>query len=231
MNDDPPIRVLIAAPYAAVRAGLHVLIDRLGDVCVAGEVGDIGEIERVLPTIDAVDVLLFDAGPDGAARLAPVLSDDTALVILSDDPDSDARVLRARRRRRALRGWACLRKEADAAQIVAAVRGAASGLVLLEPSTFDALILDSVEAASDDDDAIDADAAPQNDADLAPLTPREREVLQLMAQGLPNKIIATRLGISLHTVKFHVAAILSKLGAASRTEAVTLGARGGLVTL
>jgi DNA-binding NarL/FixJ family response regulator len=63
------------------------------------------------------------------------------------------------------------------------------------------------------------------------LTAREIQVLQLMAQGLPNKIIAARLGISLHTAKFHVASILSKLGAASRTEAVTLGARHGFVAL
>ena len=63
------------------------------------------------------------------------------------------------------------------------------------------------------------------------LTVRETEVLQLVAQGLPNKIIASRLGISLHTVKFHVAAILAKLNASSRTEAVTLGARRGYVVL
>ena len=63
------------------------------------------------------------------------------------------------------------------------------------------------------------------------LSAREREVLQLMAQGLPNKIIAARLSISLHTVKFHVASILAKLGAGSRTEAVTLGARRGYVIL
>ena len=63
------------------------------------------------------------------------------------------------------------------------------------------------------------------------LTTREREVLALMARGLPNKQIAARLSISLHTVKFHVASVLAKLGASSRTEAVTLGARRGAVSL
>ena len=63
------------------------------------------------------------------------------------------------------------------------------------------------------------------------LTPREKEVLQFIALGLANKTIAGRLGISEHTVKFHVASLLSKLGAASRTEAVLLGARRGLVVL
>ena len=66
---------------------------------------------------------------------------------------------------------------------------------------------------------------------IEPLTPRESEVLQMLASGLANKEIATRLAISEHTVKFHVASILGKLGAASRTEAVTLGIRRGLVLL
>ena len=63
------------------------------------------------------------------------------------------------------------------------------------------------------------------------LTPRELEVLRLLAQGLPSKTIAGRLAISEHTVKFHVGAIMGKLGAASRTEAVTLAIRRGLVAL
>jgi DNA-binding NarL/FixJ family response regulator len=63
------------------------------------------------------------------------------------------------------------------------------------------------------------------------LTARELEVLRMMAEGAPNKIIAWRLGISEHTVKFHVASILSRLGASSRTEAVTIGIRRGLVLL
>jgi DNA-binding NarL/FixJ family response regulator len=64
-----------------------------------------------------------------------------------------------------------------------------------------------------------------------PLTRREREVIQMLASGLGNKEIAARLNISDHTVKFHVASILGKLGAASRTEAVSLGIRRGLVLL
>jgi DNA-binding NarL/FixJ family response regulator len=63
------------------------------------------------------------------------------------------------------------------------------------------------------------------------LTTREREVLELVAQGLPNKAIASRLGISDHTVKFHLSSIFSKLGASSRTEAVRRGVRAGLITL
>jgi DNA-binding NarL/FixJ family response regulator len=73
--------------------------------------------------------------------------------------------------------------------------------------------------------------APQTDAVVEPLTPREQQVLELMAEGLPNKAIAVRLGISDQTVKFHVAAIAAKLGATNRTEAVRLALRRGLLTL
>ena len=64
-----------------------------------------------------------------------------------------------------------------------------------------------------------------------PLTARETEVLGMLADGLGNKIIAARLGISAHTAKFHVASIMAKLGAGSRTEAVTIGMRRGLVVI
>jgi DNA-binding CsgD family transcriptional regulator len=69
------------------------------------------------------------------------------------------------------------------------------------------------------------------DASTESLTPRESEVLTLLSEGLPNKQIALRLQISEHTVKFHIASIFAKLGAASRTEAVSIGARQGLITL
>jgi DNA-binding CsgD family transcriptional regulator len=74
-------------------------------------------------------------------------------------------------------------------------------------------------------------AATGGDADLDPLTARELEVLALVAEGLPNKMIATALGISDQTVKFHVAAIIGKLGAANRTDAVRRAVRRGLVAL
>jgi DNA-binding NarL/FixJ family response regulator len=73
--------------------------------------------------------------------------------------------------------------------------------------------------------------AGEEPADVEPLTARERAVLELLAEGLPNKAIAMRLGISDQTVKFHVAAIAGKLGAANRTEAVRLAVRRGLITL
>ena len=104
-------------------------------------------------------------------------------------------------------------------QLIAALEAAAAGLVVMHPTEVDA-IFPVAEPSS------------RPPADLAEeLTPRESEVLQMLASGLANKEIAARLSISDHTVKFHVASILGKLGAGSRTEAVTVGIRRGIVLL
>jgi len=81
------------------------------------------------------------------------------------------------------------------------------------------------------DPAITPHSALRHPQFAEPLTPREVQVLELLAEGLPNKAIAARLGISDQTVKFHVAAISGKLGAANRTDAVRLAVRRGLITL
>jgi two-component system nitrate/nitrite response regulator NarL len=136
-----------------------------------------------------------------------------AAVILSDDPSQPAQLARA-----GLRGWACLARDVDAEQLDLAVRSAEAGLVLLDlPLAANSLALPVTIATP----------VPLSE----PLTARELQVLQLVAQGLPNKGIARRLGISENTAKFHVASLCGKLGASSRTEAVTLAARRGLIIL
>ena len=104
--------------------------------------------------------------------------------------------------------------DAGPEQLAAAIQAAAAGLAVFDPQ-------DSARWLG----------SPTPLADVEPLTPRETEVLAMMAEGLSNKLIAHRLGISEHTVKFHVTSIMSKLGAASRTEAVTIGLRSGLILL
>jgi DNA-binding NarL/FixJ family response regulator len=136
-----------------------------------------------------------------------------AAVILSDDPTFPLLLARA-----GLRGWACLARDVDADQLDLAVRSAEAGLVLLDLP----LAASSLSPAT-------TMAAPGVQAE--PLTPRELQVLNLVAQGLPNKGIARRLGISENTAKFHVASVCGKLGASSRTEAVTIAARRGLILL
>jgi two-component system, NarL family, response regulator YdfI len=104
-------------------------------------------------------------------------------------------------------------------QLVAALQAVASGLLVLHPSHAN----ERLPAGSSSSRVLDELAES--------LTRRELEVLQMLAAGLSNKEIAARLNISEHTVKFHVASILGKLGAGSRTEAVSLGIRRGLVLL
>jgi DNA-binding NarL/FixJ family response regulator len=114
------------------------------------------------------------------------------------------------------RGW--LLRDARVGEIAAAVRAVAAGVVALAPSLASDLSAPSL-------------ATEGGEAAGVRLTEREGEVLRQMATGLPNKAIARELGISEHTVKFHVGAVLSKLDAQSRTEAVTLAARRGLLAL
>ncbi len=104
-----------------------------------------------------------------------------------------------------------LLRDASAEELVAAVRAVASGLSVLSPAL--------------------ATQIARREVEEVPLTAREIEVLALMADGLPNKAIAARLGISEHTVKFHVGSILAKLGASSRAEAVAIAARKGILFL
>jgi len=234
------IRVLIVAPYASVRAGLHALLDGADSLLVVGEAGGAADLERVLPQARPNVVLLDESGPADTARVREVL----ALTGNRDDADEepvglvslaapgggadggDTATPLAGLRAALDGGWAYLSKEADGQEIAAAVRAAAVGLIVLDRGSLSPLL---ALAATHN---TPPDGAPPGETPVGEtLTAREREVLQLMAQGLPNKIIAARLGISLHTAKFHVASILAKLNAASRTEAVTLGARRGLVVL
>lgn len=101
-------------------------------------------------------------------------------------------------------------------EIIAALRGIASGLVVMQQAFASELM---------------ASAAPTDLPAAIPLTPREREVLTLLARGLANKVIAARLGITEHTVKTHIAAVYEKLDARNRAEAVVAAARQGLITI
>jgi DNA-binding NarL/FixJ family response regulator len=113
---------------------------------------------------------------------------------------------------------AVLPSSATGPQVSAAIEAAAVGLGVFYPGEAENLFRSQRSNES-------LETLPE------PLTPREIRVLQLLAEGLGNKQIASRLEISEHTVKFHVASIMGKLGAASRTEAVTLGIRRGIVLI
>ena len=200
------ICTLIVAPYAPVRAGLAGLLRESGMICVQGELPSNTEtLARMLPGLTP-DAILYEG--DGLEALLAVLTrmpEPPALVVLSENSGHELALLQATN---GLPGWGLLSRDSDANTLALALQAAAAGLVVQETHA-------------------SPRTAPSDDV----LTNRELEVLTLMAQGLPNKLIAYKLGVTLHTAKFHVAQILAKLGAASRTEAVTLGARRGLIAL
>ncbi|HEX7127841.1 MAG TPA: response regulator transcription factor [Thermodesulfobacteriota bacterium] len=154
-----------------------------------------------------------DLRPDVILASLPPEAGATPTVLLSGDPQPLWTLDALRRGVRAL-----LPRDASPSEILAAVQAAAGDFAVV---------------AAEDLAAWLSASAPR-EADLprdATLTPRELEVLRIMADGGANKTIAWKLGVSEHTAKFHVASILAKLGAASRTEAVTIGIRKGLVLL
>jgi two-component system, NarL family, response regulator YdfI len=211
------IRVFIVAASPLARAGLENLL-AVREVEVVGNKATIEMLTDQLSDA-APDVVLIDSSgeplePMMGSILASGLASDVAVVVLADGMTAaaSADALRAGIR-------AALPGDISPEQLVSALQAVASGLLVLHPSHAD--------------EGLAAGSAPTRALDelAEALTSRELEVLQMLAAGLSNKEIAARLNISEHTVKFHVASILGKLGAASRTEAVSLGIRRGLVLL
>jgi NarL family two-component system response regulator YdfI len=198
------IRVVIAAPSAVVRSGLETLLATAPGVEVAGAFADAAGAEALRP-----DVLL--AAGTTASNGVPAV-----LLTNEDQPAWTAEALRSGVR-------ALLPRDASPAAILAAVDAAANGMALIDPQELESLLSGSGAATNA--------AASAAEVATTPLTPRELEVLRMMADGAANKEIAWKLGISEHTVKFHVASILGKLDAGSRTEAVTRGLRSGLILI
>lgn len=210
------LRVVVVSGVPALRAGLRALLSGDPACRVVGEASSPEAVEEQATGL-AYDVAVVEATAAAEIAALEATAGDAlpGLVLLGPLPDEQ--------RLPALldgRAWAYLPRDASAEQLLAAVHAVGAGLVAIDPAAGGHLL---APAAASTEDVADEPAEA--------LTPREREVLQLVALGLPNKTIATRLGISEHTVKFHVAAILAKLGAGSRTEAVHLGIRRGLVTL
>jgi two-component system, NarL family, response regulator YdfI len=203
------IRVLIAASSVLIRAGLAALLVSEG-IEVLGSAATL-EGAATLTSDTPVDVLvaeLDEPGGEFPGELAAVLLMDSPL------PEWAAEALRG-----SVRGL--LPRQVDAVELAGAVRAVAAGLVTVHPQFLDELLTSSTGSG-------------RGLLPLRPgqsLSPREIEVLRMLADGQGNKIIAHRLGISEHTVKFHVASIMAKLDAGSRTEAVTQGIRRGLIML
>jgi two-component system, NarL family, response regulator YdfI len=211
------IRTFIVAASPLIRTGLQSMLADC-HVDIAGSAADFETISGQLVDLDP-DVVLVEIAAEAHEELLNTLEDteiarEYAVVLLSEQPKADwlSKALRAGVR-------AVLPRDAPPEQLRVALEAAAAGLVVVHPSEVSA-VLPAPAALS----------SPIRELP-EPLTPREREVLQMISAGLGNKEIAGKLSISEHTVKFHVASILGKLGASTRTEAVSIGIRHGLVLL
>ena len=204
-------RAYIVARAPMIRAGLRQMLTS-GEIDVVGEDASLTEIGG---TLDGVDVLIVadtelieyaarSVVGDGALGIVVLSGDDRPVEALASLP---------------LRGWGIVPLDAPASELVAAVEAVEQGMVVLSLPVARRLI-----AQRSTMQALGAEPLDE------PLTARELEVLGLLSQGLPNKLIARGLGISEHTVKFHISSIYTKLGASSRTDAVNRGARHGLIT-
>ncbi len=207
------IRLLIAAPSAIVRAGLESVGAQGAGIEVVGASGLAGlsaAIERHQPDVVLAAIEAHhDEPPEDLIAMA-ARNGAPAFVVLEP-------VLQSAWTGDALRSGirAVLPGDLGPREILAAVEAAAAGLAVLHPQDIPALVAERHLPA----------------APAQTLTPREIQVLAMLAEGQGNKTIAWKLGISEHTAKFHVASILSKLNAGTRTEAVTMGIRQGLILI
>ena len=205
-----PVRLLLADDHPIVREGLAAVLETQPDFAVVGQAGDGAQAVAMARELHPDVVLLDLAMPqmDGAEALAAMRRDRPDLrALVFTGVDTDDRIIGAVQA--GAQGY--LLKGAPREELFRAIRVVAAGGSLLQPAVAARLMRHM--------------AAPE----AAPLSDREQEALALLAQGLQNKEIAARMRISERTVKFHVSAILTKLGAGNRTEAVHIARSRGLL--
>jgi DNA-binding NarL/FixJ family response regulator len=200
------VRVLVVSDDPLARQGLTQLLAAQPGIEIVGERSAADETAE-----DDADALVWDVGwsGEGLEPLRRMAAAGSPVIAVVADEDQAGEALAAGAR-------GVLLRDTPADRLGAALEAAVRGLVVLDESLAEGWLRRPAPAGA---------SLPE------PLTPRELEVLELLAQGLSNKAIAARLGISDHTAKFHVNAILGKLGAQSRTEAIVQAARLGLVVL
>jgi NarL family two-component system response regulator YdfI len=196
-------RVMAVTTSSLLRAGLASITEVVASAASIEEAGAlVAEIHPDLIIVECDDRTIQDVLAI-AAESPPIL-----LLAAESNPTWVSDALRA-----GVRG--VIPRDAPESEIITAIEAAASGLIVLHPQSLDAALANRVSVGARTEE----------------LSPREIEVLRLIAEGASNKTIAWRLNISEHTVKFHVNSIFSKMGVSSRTEAVMAGLRAGLVPL
>jgi DNA-binding NarL/FixJ family response regulator len=208
----PTTRAFVVASTPVTRAGLRSMLAGAEgtDVRVVGEAGPSSAPDP--SALSEADVVLL-ADEELLEETAIALAEDgtQALLLISDDDHAIPRL-----RALPLRGWGVVPPDAPPEELAAAASAAAQGLIVLPKPLTERLLQGpaaSIEELSE------------------PLTTREREVLELLGRGLSNRLIAQELHISEHTVKFHISSLYAKLDVSNRAEAVSQGARRGLISL
>lgn len=208
------IRLALVASSLAARLGLQALLENDPEVQIRATGGSLPG----MPREQSVDVLVVLGAQVWQESEPEILSrwQVPAVLLLVDDPQAALSLPEL-----PLRAWGLLPEDSSAEELLAAVRAVHQGLVVSPAEMLaeltDQPLLEGLPQATRLAEEV--------------LTEREVEVLQLLAQGLPNKQIAAALSISAHTVKFHVSSIYNKLEASNRTEAVRLGLQNGLISL
>jgi two-component system nitrate/nitrite response regulator NarL len=212
-GDMNELRILLIADDPLVRAGLAALLADEPACAIVMQLASHDPSLADAPNLARADVALWDLGwsvDDDFDALRDFVDSGTPTAVLLPDAEYAGQVWSTGARGMMLR-------DAPGAQLPAGLTALAQGLVVVDPELARAL---PVNRLAEEDALV-----------VEPLTPRELDVLQLLAEGAANKEIARRLEISEHTVKYHVNAILSKLSAQSRTEAVVRATRAGLILL
>jgi len=212
MSESGPIRVLLVDDHAVVRSGLSAFLLAFDGLELVGEAGSGEEAVRLCDRLQP-DVVLMDLvmpGMDGAQATRAIRDKCPAIQVIALTSFKEQELVEGAMEAGAI-GY--LLKNVSADELAGAIRAAHAGRPTLAPEAAQALI-----QATREPQKIGFD-----------LTQREREVLALLVQGLNNPEIAERLVVSRSTAKFHVSSILSKLGVASRTEAVALAVKEGLL--
>lgn len=205
-----PTRAFVVAPAPVTRAGLRSMLANAEgtDVRVVGEASsptDSSELSEADVVLLANEELLEEAS-------FAVAEDGTQALVLISEEDNAVSRLRAMQ----LRGWGVVPPDAPPEELAAAIAAAGQGLIVLPKAVTERLLHEPAASAEELSET---------------LTAREREVLDLLGHGLSNKLIGRELHISEHTVKFHISSLYAKLGVNNRAEAVSRGARYGLISL